>query len=40
LSTNEEYQIKADHDGETTGKKTLTVFDGHKTATINLKLKK
>lgn len=40
LSTNEEYELKADHDGATSGKKTLTVFNSQKTATINLKLNK
>jgi Carboxypeptidase regulatory-like domain len=40
LSTNEEYELKADHDGATSGKKTLTVFNSKKTATINLKLNK
>jgi len=40
LSTNVDYELKADHDGATSGTKRLSVFDGHKTATINLKLKK
>lgn len=40
LSTNVEYEIKADYDGSTSGKKSLSVFNSQKTATINLKLKK
>jgi len=40
LSTNVEYELKAEHDGVSSGKKTLSVFNGQKTAKINLKLKK
>ena len=40
LSTDVEYQLKADHDGESTTWKTLSVFNSKKTAVINLKLKK
>ena len=39
LSTNTEYEVKADHNGATSGSKTLSVFDSRKTAVINLKLK-
>jgi len=41
LSTNVEYQVSArtEH-GESSGAKTLSVFDTKKTAVINLKLKK
>ena len=40
LSTNVEYQIKADHEGATSGWKTLSVFNTKKVATLNLKLNK
>lgn len=40
LSTDVEYQVKAEHDGESTGWKTLSIFNTKKTAVINLKLKK
>jgi len=40
LSTNVEYELEAKNDGAASGKKTLTVFDTHKSATVNLKLKK
>jgi len=40
LSTDVEYQLKADHDGSSSSWKTLSVFDSKKTPVINLKLKK
>lgn len=40
LSTDVEYQLKADHAGVTTSWKTLSVFNSKKTAVINLKLNK
>lgn len=40
LSTNVEYELKADYEGASSGKKTLSVFSNQKTATINLKLNK
>jgi hypothetical protein len=40
LSTNVEYELEARKDGVTSGKKTLTVFNTKKAATVNLKLKK
>ena len=40
LSTNHEYEVQAEHNGASSGKKRLDVFDDHKVATINLKLKK
>jgi len=40
LSTNVDYEIKADHEGASSGTKTLSVFDNRKVATINLKLNK
>ena len=40
LSTDIEYQLKADHDGATSGWKTLSLFNTKKVATINLKLKR
>jgi hypothetical protein len=40
LSTNVEYELEAKKDGVTSGKKTLTVFNTTKAATVNLKLKK
>lgn len=39
LSTNVDYEIKADHNGASSGTKTLSNFDSRKTATVNLKLK-
>lgn len=39
LSTNVDYELKADHSGSSSGSKTLSNFDNHKTATVNLKLK-
>lgn len=38
LSTEVDYQVKADRRGSTTGVKTLSVFDSRKSAVINLKL--
>jgi carboxypeptidase family protein len=40
LSTDVEYQLKADHDEASTSWKTLSVFNSKKTAIINLKLNK
>lgn len=40
LSTNVDYELKADRDGASSGTKTLSVFDGRKTAEVNLKLNK
>jgi hypothetical protein len=40
LSTNVDYQLKADKDGASSGSKTLSVFDSRKTAILNLKLDK
>lgn len=40
LSTNVEYELEAKNDSESSGKKTLTVFNTQKVATVNLKLKK
>ena len=40
LSTDVEYQLKANHDGATTSWKTLSVFNTKTTAIINLKLNK
>ena len=39
LSTEVDYRLKADHNGASTGYKTLSSFDGRKQATINLKMK-
>ena len=39
LNTNVDYELKADHNGSSSGTKTLSNFDNHKTATVNLKLK-
>jgi hypothetical protein len=39
LSTEVDYRLKADHNGASSGYKTLSSFDGRKQATINLKLK-
>ena len=38
LSTDVDYQVKADMKGASSGVKTLSVFDSRKTAVINLKL--
>ena len=40
LSTNDEYEIRAEHNGASSGTKRLDVYDQHKVAKINLKLKK
>jgi len=40
LNNNVEYELRADHEGATSGWKTLSVFNTKKTATINLKLNK
>lgn len=40
LSTNVEYELEARHDMVGSRKKTLTVFNTKKAATVNLKLKK
>jgi carboxypeptidase family protein len=40
LSTNVEYELEARHDVLGSRKKTLTVFNTKKAATVNLKLKK
>jgi len=40
LSTNVEYELEAKNDSDSSGKKTLTVFNTQKVATVNLKLKK
>lgn len=40
LSTDIEYQLKADRNGLTSGWKTLSLFNTKKVATINLKLKR
>ena len=39
LSTNVEYELKADSDGASSGKKTLSIYNTQKTAIVNLKLK-
>ena len=39
LSSNVDYELKAERDGASSGVKTLSVFDTHKTANIDLKLK-
>ncbi len=39
LSANTDYEISASREGATSGTKTLSSFDSHKTATVNLKLK-
>jgi hypothetical protein len=38
LSTEVDYRLKADHNGASSGAKTLSSFDGRQKATINLKL--
>jgi hypothetical protein len=40
LSTNVEYELEARNDGAISRKKTLTVFNTKKAATVNLRLKK
>lgn len=40
LSTNVDYQLKAEHQGRSSEVKTLTVFDSRRKAVINLKLEK
>lgn len=40
LSTNIDYELKAEHGESSSGTKTLSVFDNRKKATINLKLEK
>jgi Carboxypeptidase regulatory-like domain len=40
LSTDVEYQLKADHDDVTSGWRTLSLFNSKRAVTINLKLKK
>ena len=40
LSANVDYELKADRDGATSGKKTLSVFNSQKSAVVNLKLNK
>ena len=40
LGANTEYELKADHEGATSGTKTLSIYDTQKTATVNLKLNK
>jgi len=40
LGNNTEYELAAQHDGATSGKKTLSVFNTQKTVTMNLKLNK
>ncbi len=39
LNTNDDYELKADHGGQSSGTKTLSTFDSRKTATLDLKLK-
>ena len=40
LGTNTEYELKSEKDAATSGKKTLSIYDTQKTATVNLKLNK
>jgi len=40
LSTDVEYQLKANYDGATSGWKTLSLYNTKKIATVNLKLKR
>ena len=40
LSTNTEYELKAEYEGATSGTKTLSIYNTQKTATVNLKLNK
>ncbi|MGI8742064.1 MAG: carboxypeptidase-like regulatory domain-containing protein [Bryobacteraceae bacterium] len=39
LNTNVDYELKADHNGSSSGVKNLSNFDSRKTATVNLKIK-
>lgn len=39
LSTNDEYEVRAQLNGSSSGSKTLSAFDNRKEATIDLKLK-
>jgi hypothetical protein len=39
LSTDVDYELKADSNGKSSGTKTLSSFDSHPEATINLQLK-
>ena len=39
LSTNVEYEVEAKHEASASAKKTLTVFNTQKVATVNLRLK-
>ena len=39
LSTNVDYEVKADYKGSTSSTKTLSVYDNRKTANVALKLK-
>ena len=38
LSTNADYEVKADHQGQSSDTRTLSVFDSRKVAIINLKI--
>ncbi len=40
LSTNVDYELRAEHQGASSDVKTLSVFDSRRTAVINLKLNK
>ena len=40
LSTNVEYELKAQHDGASSGSKSLGIYDSRKKAVVNLKLNK
>ncbi|MGA3026644.1 MAG: carboxypeptidase-like regulatory domain-containing protein [Bryobacteraceae bacterium] len=40
LSTNDEYELRAKHSGASSGTKRLGVYNQHKVAKINLRLKK
>ena len=40
LSTNVDYELKADHQGASSGTKTLSTFDSRREAIINLKVDK
>lgn len=40
LSTNVDYELKAEHQGRSSDVKTLSVFDSRKKAVINLRLRK
>ena len=39
LSTNVDYELKAEHNGKWTGSKTLSNFDGRKAPTVGLRFK-